>query len=117
MFVDKRQWNMPQLQEHELYLLDERLYVEFLFEKNADEGQIDRARSFSLTTFVLSSIQILGEYPYSELMMNREKKREGFVDWQAVTCHIYSGDELIYEDIYDRVYGMGNGTSYLVNRP
>ena len=33
LFVDKRQWNMPQLQEHELYLLDERLYVEFLFEK------------------------------------------------------------------------------------
>ena len=102
--MDVRQWNLPQLLQQEVYLLDQRLYAEFLFAPDTDFSQLDRARSFCLTTFVLGEVQILGEYPYSQLVLDKQRGATGSADWQAFTCRIYSDGKLLYEDIHDKLY-------------
>ncbi len=104
LFRDPRQWNMPQLLDHQLYLLDGRLYAEFLFDKAADADQIDRARSYSLRSFVLTDAYILGEYPYGELIIGQAKQAADATTWEAVTCRVYNEKKLLYGDVFDRVY-------------
>lgn len=101
LLKDAMQWNMTHLVQHELYIKDDTLYMDCLFDKAVDAGEIDRMRSFVITAFVLLHCDALGPTPYSELVMDRNR---GELMWESVVCRIYQGSELVYEDVHDLVY-------------
>ena len=101
LLLDERQWNFPNLAQHQVYLLDDCLYIDFLFDKKADADQLDRARSFALTSFTLLKYQFLGPYPYREVIKARQNEE---LMWNNVSCRVWQGDELLYQDDYDHVY-------------
>jgi hypothetical protein len=104
LFMDPRHLNLSQLLEHQLYLVDGGLFAEFLFAEEATEDQLDRARSFCLSAFVLTDSYVLVEQPYLDLLLGQAKRTPGAPTWDTVTCRVYRGEELVCEDVYDKVY-------------
>jgi len=109
LLTDARQWNLSQLEQHQVYLLDNCLYVDFLFTDEVDADQLDRARSFVLSSFSVLSYQYLGAYPYRDIIKAREKKE---LIWEEVRCRIWQEDELLYEDVYDKIYNYYEESGY-----
>ena len=96
LFLDEMQWNMPDLLQQEVYLVGEEINIDFWFSEAAGEAQMDAARSFAITTFVLRQTHFLGASPYQSLILAHED-----VTWTTVSCKVYRGSELIYHDRYD----------------
>ena len=101
LLTDARQWNLSQLEQHQVYLQDGQLYVDWVFPKKAAADQIDRARAFVQTSFVLGYQQILGPYPYRDVI---EGYYGGELEWTGVTCRLWQGGKLAFEDVYDKLY-------------
>ncbi len=92
-------YGMTNLTNQRVILLDNTIYIEFFFSKNATDSEIDSARSFALTTFVLQKISPYGEIPYMSLVDQSSKK----INWVNTICNIYKSSELIY---YEKYNGM-----------
>ena len=109
LLTDVRQWNLPQLEQHVVFLQDDCLTVQFAFSKDADASQLDRARSFVLSSFVLGDRDILGPYPYGDVIDARYK---GELDWNSVNCQVWQGPDLVYEDVHDQVRFVQGDTAF-----
>lgn len=97
MFTDERYYTMVNLKGHELYIHDDTVNIDFYFDKDATDHQIDKARSFAITALVTRHSSAYGESPYGELNSGSKNKLE----WKYVTCKIYVDDKLKIEDKYD----------------
>lgn len=97
MFIDERYYSMVNLKGHELYIHEDILNIDFYFDKDVTEHQIDKARSFALTTFILRHSSPYGESPYGEL--NTSNRND--IKWNYVLCRIYVNDKLKTEEKYD----------------
>lgn len=97
MLKDEKQYAMTNLILQEVYLAGEVLNVYFCFEENVDKNQIEKARSFVITRFVLRSGEgaFLGTGPYIDIIKDKD------IIWNFVNCWIYSGDELVYYEVYN----------------
>lgn len=96
MFIDESTYILTNLKGHEVYLVDKTMHIDFYFNKDVTKGQIDKARSFALGTFVLKHSLFLGESPY--MILNGKENRD---KWKMVSCRIYVNDKLNIEENYD----------------
>lgn len=92
-------YGMTNLTDQRVILLDNTIYIEFFFSKNARESEIDSARSFALTAFVLQKISPYGEIPYMSLVDQSSKK----INWVNTICNVYQRNELIYYEKYNEM--------------
>ncbi len=97
MLRDEGQYAMTDLVRQEVYLVDGELNVDFWFDEGVKQNQIDSARSFVITRFVLRSGQgaFLGAGPYTDIIKNKE------ITWKTVSCRIYTGDEQVSYEAYN----------------
>lgn len=102
LFQDVGQWGMPDLLQQEAYLVGDEMNIDFWFSKSAGDNQIDAARSFAITAFVLRYPNFLGTSPYQDLIVNED------VTWKTVSCKVYRGRELLYHERYDEQYQLIN---------
>lgn len=96
MFVDERNYSLTNLKGHEVYLIDDTMHIDFYFDKNATFHQIDKARSFAITAFILKQSSFYGESPY--MMLNNGENRD---KWEKVSCKVYINDKLNIEENYN----------------
>jgi len=96
MFVDERNYSLTNLKGHEVYLIDNTIHLDFYFDKNATFHQIDKARSFAITAFILKQSSFYGESPY--MILNNGENRD---KWEKVSCRVYINDKLSIEENYD----------------
>jgi len=95
LFLDEMQWNMPDLLQQEVYLAGDEINIDFWFSEAAGFNQIDGARSFAITAFVIKHAYPLGLSPYDWLLIDSD------VMWKTVSCKVYQGPDLLYHDCYD----------------
>jgi len=100
----QQMYGMPNLQNQNVYILDNTLYVDFYFSKEATDSEIDSARSFALMTFVLEKSSPWGEIPYMSLVDKGQKE----VYWEQTVCDIYKKNKKIW---YEKYKGMELETS------
>ena len=96
MFVDERNYSLTNLKGHEVYLIDKTIHIDFYFSKNATFHQIDKARSFAITTFILKHSMAMGESPYMVFTIGENRNI-----WEKVSCRVYINDKLYIEENYD----------------
>jgi len=96
MFVDERYYSLTNLKGHEVYLIDNTIHIDFYFDKNATIHQIDNARSFAITTFILKHSMAMGESPYMVFTIGENRNI-----WEKVSCKVYINDKLSIEEDYD----------------
>lgn len=92
----QRMYGMPNLKEQRVTLSDNTLNIEFFFDKNSTESEIDSARSFTLMTFVLEKSSPYSSLPYMSLVDPALKK----LSWENTICNIYKNDKKIYHEKY-----------------
>jgi len=96
MFMDERNYSLTNLKGHEVYLIDNTIHIDFYFDKNATFHQIDKARSFAITTFILKHSMAMGESPYMVFTVGENRNI-----WERVSCRVYINDKLSIEENYD----------------
>lgn len=96
LFMKSGNYNFENLNSHDLYKIDDTLYIDFYFSKEATKKQLDDARVFALSTFVFKFLPPSEESPY--MIFNTDERP---TQWVRVTCRIYIDDKLNSEDKYD----------------
>ena len=94
-FAEEEAWGMLDLLEHEVYLLDGEININFWFSEAATNVQVDRARSFVIRTFLLRRPFQLGRQPYDRLVRNMN------INWNTLSSKIFLDGELVHHDRYD----------------
>ena len=94
-FSEGEEWGMLDLIRHEVHLIDGELNVNFWFSESASTYQIDRARSFTIRTFVLRRPYTIGGQPYDRMVRNMR------INWDTLSSKVYLDGELMYHDRYD----------------
>jgi len=89
-------YSLKSLKGHEVYLINETINIDYYFDDEADDHQIDNARSFALVTFALRHTSNYGEFPYGFLLLGEQS-----IEWKKTACRIYVDDKLKIEEIYD----------------
>ena len=89
------EWSMHDLLQHDVYLIDSEMNVDFWFSEAADVHQLDRARNFSVRTFLLRQPYTMGRSPYDRLARNLG------ISWETVSIRIFLDGELLHHDRYD----------------
>lgn len=92
-----REWyGMNNLESHRVLWTGNGLQVEFYFEKNVTDSEIDAARSFAIKKFVMGIMNqnVISAYEY--WMMQDGKIR----DISEVRCRIFIDEELTLQDNY-----------------
>jgi len=92
----QRMYGMLNLKEQKVTLSDNTLNIEFFFDKNVTESEIDCARSFTLLTFVLQKSSPYGAIPYMSLVDPAQKK----LTWESTECNIYKNEKKVYHEKY-----------------
>ena len=93
LFLDE--WGLHDLMQHDVYLIDNEMNVDFWFSEAADVYQVDSARNFSIRNFLLRQPYTMGRTPYDRLARNLR------ISWETTSFRIFLGGELIYHDRYD----------------
>jgi len=96
LFKSEDFYSLKSLKGHEVYLINETINIDFYFDDEADDHQIDNARSFALVTFALRHASNYGESPYGFLLLGEQS-----IEWKKTACRIYVDDKLNIEEIYD----------------
>ena len=96
LFKSETFYSLKSLKGHEVYLMNEIINIDFYFDDEADDHQIDNARSFALITFALRHASSFGESPYGFLLLGEQS-----IEWKKTACRIYVDDKLNIENIYD----------------
>lgn len=96
LFIEDGNYSFINLKEHEVYKVDDTLHIDFYFDNEVTKNQLDNARLFALSTFVLRYSSPSEESPY--MIFN---SADSAVQWVTVTCRIYVDDKLNSEDKYD----------------
>ena len=89
-------YSLKSLKGHEVYLINKTINIDYYFDDEADDHQIDNARSFALITFALRHTSNYGEFPYGFLLLGEQS-----IEWKKTACRIYVDDKLKTEEIYD----------------
>lgn len=93
LFTAPDYYAMPLLTKHEVVANENSLIAQFYFEKTASLAEINNARSFVITKFVLWQQSKLGGAPYDELVKRQAKP-------ETIFCEIFLGDQLLLQDQY-----------------
>lgn len=96
LFKSEDFYSLKSLKGHEVYLTNETINIDFYFDDEADNHQIDNARSFALVTFALRHASNYGESPYGFLLLGEQS-----IEWKKTACRIYVNDKLNIEETYD----------------
>ena len=94
-FSEEEEWDMLDLIRHEVHLIDNELHVNFWFSESASTYQIERARSFTIRTFVLRRPYTIGGQPYDRMVRNMR------ISWDTLSSKVYFDGELLHHDRYD----------------
>ena len=94
-FSEEEQWGMLDLLQHEVYLLDDEININFWFGEMANNYQVDRARNFVIRTFVLRRPYTMAPQPYDRMARNMA------IRWDTVSSKVYLDGDLLFHDRYD----------------
>ncbi len=92
----KEMYGMDNLESQKVYFLEDTLYIDFYFTKEATNSETDSARSYALNTFVLEKSSPYGEIAYMSLVDPRHKDLE----WNNTVCNVYKNNKQIWEEKY-----------------
>lgn len=92
-------YGMSNLKSQNLYILDDTLYIDFYYNKEASDSEIDTGRSFAITNLIATGDSPYGDIPYRNLTDPMVKE----IEWKTTICNIYRNDKLMWQEAYEGI--------------